>query len=73
LSSTNGEFNEAKKNFNDFKLGADGLSYTVVILDVSGQGFKASHDIVVETVLKSAREVLNVKISEVEEQINFAI
>jgi hypothetical protein len=66
------KLNEARKNLNGFKLGADGLSSTVIIKDVSGQEFKTSHNIVVETVLKSVQEVLNAKIAEVETQINFA-
>ena len=63
---------EAKKNLNGFKLGADGLSSTVIIRDVSGQEFKTSHNIVVETVLATVQGVLDEKIAEVEEQINFA-
>jgi len=66
------KLNEAKKNLNGFKLGADGLSSTVIIRDVSGQEFKTSHNIVVETVLATVQGVLNEKIAEVEEQINFA-
>ena len=66
------KLSEAKKNLTGFKLGADGLSSTVVIRDVSGQEFKTSHNIVVETVLKSVQEILEVKIAEVEVQINFA-
>ena len=65
------KLNEARRNLNGFKLGADGLSSTVVIKDVSGQEFKTSHNIVVETVLKTVLEVLEAKIAEVEEQINF--
>lgn len=63
---------EAKKNLNGFKLGSDGLSSTVVIKDVSGQEFKTSHNIVVETVLSTVKEVLDTKIAETEAQINFA-
>lgn len=66
------KLNEAKKNLTGFKLGADGLSSTVIIRDVSGQEFKTSHNIVVETVLKSVQEILEVKIAEVEKQIDFA-
>jgi hypothetical protein len=62
---------EARKNLTGFKLGADGLSSTVTIKDASGQEFKTSHNIVVETVLKSVKEVLDQKITEVEAQINF--
>jgi hypothetical protein len=65
------QLNEAKKNLNGFKLGSDGLSSTVIIKDVSGQEFKTSHNIVVETVLKTVQGVLDTKITEVEEQINF--
>lgn len=67
------KLNEARKNLNGFKLGADGLSSTVIIKDVSGQEFKTSHNIVVETVLKTVKEVLDSKIQEVEDQINFAV
>ena len=66
------KLNEAKKNLTGFKLGADGLSSTVIIRDVSGQEFKTSHNIVVETVLKSVQDILDVKIAEVEKQIDFA-
>lgn len=66
------KLNDAKRNLNGFKLGSDGLSSTVVIRDVSGQEFKTSHNIVVETVLSTVKEVLDTKIAEVEEQINFA-
>lgn len=67
------KLNEARKNLNGFKLGADGLSSTVFIMDVSGQEFKTSHNIVVETVLKTVKEVLDAKIQEVEDQINFIV
>jgi hypothetical protein len=67
------KLNEARKNLNGFKLGADGLSSTVIIKDVSGQEFKTSHNIVVETVLKTVKEVLDSKIQEVEDQINFIV
>lgn len=63
---------EAKQNLTGFKLGSDGLSSTVIIKDASGQEFKTSHNIVVETVLKSVKEVLDEKITEVELQINFS-
>lgn len=63
---------EARKNLTGFKLGSDGLSSTVIIKDASGQEFKTSHNIVVETVLKSVKEVLDEKITEVELQINFS-
>lgn len=64
---------EARKNLTGFKLGADGLSSTVIIKDASGQEFKTSHNIVVETVLRSVREILDAKITEVEAEINFEV
>ena len=57
------KLNEAKKNLTGFKLGADGLSSTVIIRDVTGQEFKTSHNIVTETVLATVLEVLNAKIA----------
>ena len=67
------KLNEAKKNLTGFKLGSDGLNSTVIIRDVSGQEFKTSHNIVVETVLKSVQGVLEEKIVEVKKQIAFAV
>jgi hypothetical protein len=67
------KLNEAKKNLTGFKLGADGLSSTVIIHDVTGQEFKTSHNIVIEIVLATVLEVLNSKIAEIEQQINFAV
>ena len=63
--------NEAKVNLNGFRLGADGLSSTVILKDASGKEFKTSHNIVVETVLKTVLDVLVAKIAEVELQIDF--
>ena len=59
MSLTNGRLNDAKKNLNSFKLGADVLSSTVAIKDVSGKEFKTSHNTVVETLLKSDQGVLD--------------
>lgn len=65
--------NDAKRNLTGFKLGADGLSSTVIIRDVTGQEFKTSHNIVIETVLSTVLEVLNTKIAEFEQKTNFAV
>ena len=64
---------EARKNLNTFKIGSDGLNLTIVIKDASGQEFKTSHNIVVETVLSSVRQILNERISDVEKDINFNV
>ncbi len=63
---------EARQNLNEFKLGNDGMSSTVIIRDAAGREFKTSQNIVFSTVLKSIQEVLDEKIAETEEQINFA-
>ena len=66
------KLNEAKKNLTGFKLGNDGLSSTITLKDAAGREFKTSHNVVVSTVLDTLQQVLNEKIAEVEEQINFA-
>lgn len=63
---------EARKKLNTFKIGADGLNLTIIIKDSSGEEFKTSHNIVIETVLSSVRQTLNERISDVEKDINFS-
>jgi len=67
------KLNEAKQNLNEFKLGNDGLSSTIVIRDAAGREFKTSQNIVFTTVLQTVQKVLDDKITETEEQINFAV
>ena len=55
------------------QIGSDGLNLTIVIKDASGQEFKTSHNIVVETVLSSVRQILNERISDVEKDITFNV
>ena len=63
---------EARKNLNTFKVGSDGLNLTIIIKDASGQEFKTSHNVVVETVLSTVRQILNERIADVEKDINFS-
>ncbi len=65
------KLNEAKKNLTGFQLGNDGLSSNITLRDAAGREFKTSHNLVVTTVLDTLQEVLDEKISEVEDQINF--
>ena len=65
------KLSEARQNLNEFKLGNDGMSSTVIIRDAAGREFKTSQNIVFSTVLKSIQEVLDEKIAETEVQINF--
>lgn len=64
---------EAKQNLNEFKLGNDGLSSTIIIRDAAGREFKTSQNIVFTTVMASVQKVIHEKITETEEQINFAV
>lgn len=64
---------EAKKNLTGFQLGNDGLSSTITLKDAAGREFKTSHNLVVTTVLDTLQEVLDEKIKEVEQQINFSV
>jgi hypothetical protein len=64
---------EARKNLNTFKIGSDGLNLTITIKDASGQEFKSSHNIVVETVLSTVRQILNERISDLEKDITFNV
>lgn len=65
------KLNEAKKNLTGFQLGNDGLSSTITLKDAAGREFKTSHNLVVTTVLDTLQKVMDEKIGEVEEQINF--
>jgi len=62
---------EAKKNLTGFQLGNDGLSSTITLKNAAGREFKTSHNLVVTTVLNTLQKVMEEKISEVEDQINF--
>lgn len=64
---------EARQNLNEFKLANDGLSSSVIIRDSTGREFKTSQNIVFTTVLQTVQKVLDEKINETEEQINFGV
>ena len=65
------KLNEAKKNLTGFQLGNDGLSAQITLRDSTGQEFKTSHSLVVNTVLDTLQNVVNGRIRECEEQISF--
>ncbi len=67
------KLNEVKKNLTGFKLGNDGLSSTITLKDAAGREFKTSHNLVVTPVLDTLQQVMDEKIAEVEEQINFGL
>ena len=64
--------NVARKNLNQFKVGTDGLNVSILIKDAAGNEFKTSHNVVVETVLTTVRQILNERIKDTEKDINFS-
>ncbi len=64
---------DARKGLNAFKLGADGLSSTLTLKDSSGQTFSTSNNVAVEAALLNIRQVLNEKIADAENEINFSM
>jgi len=64
---------EARKGLTAFKLGADGLSSTLTLRDSSGQTFSTSNNVAVEAALLNIRQVLNEKIADAENEINFSM
>ncbi len=64
---------EARKGLTSFKLGADGLSSTLTLKDSSGQTFSTSNNVAVEAALLNIRQVLNEKIADAENEINFSM
>lgn len=63
----------ARKGLTNFRLGTDGLSSTLTLKDADGQPFSTSNPVVVEAALQHIRQVLNEKISEAENEINFTV
>jgi len=63
----------ARKGITNFRLGADGLSSTLSLKDADGQPFTTSNPVVVEAALAHIRQVLNEKIAEAENEINFSM
>jgi hypothetical protein len=65
------KLNEARKNLTGFQLGNDGLSAQITLRDSTGQEFKTSHSLVVNTVLETLQSVVDERIRECEDQIKF--
>jgi len=63
---------ESKKKLTEFQLGNDEHSSSILLKDSSGTEFRTNHSLVVSTMLETVRNVLDAKIAEVEEQINFS-
>jgi len=63
----------ARKGLNSFRLGSDGLSSTLSLKDADGTPFTTSNPVVVESALAHIKQVLNEKIAEAENEINFNV
>ena len=63
----------ARKGLTNFRLGSDGLSSTLTLKDADGTPFSTSNPVVVEAALSHIRQVLNEKIAEAENEINFNV
>ena len=64
---------EARKGITNFRLGTAGLSSTLQLKDADGTPFTTSNPVVVETAVAHIRQVLNEKIAECENEINFSM
>lgn len=63
------KLNEASKNLIGFQIGNDGLSAQIALRDSTGQEFKTSHSLVINTVPDTLQNVVNERIRESEQQI----
>jgi hypothetical protein len=64
---------DARKGLTSFRLGSDGMSATLTLKDSNGTPFSTSNPVVVEAALNHIRQVLNEKIHETEQEINFSV
>jgi hypothetical protein len=62
---------ESRRKLQTFQIGADSMSSTILLRDSAGNEFKTSNSSVITTVIDSMKQILDVKVREVETQINF--
>jgi hypothetical protein len=67
------QLQEARKGLTNFRLGSDGMSAVLTLKDADGTPFSTSNPVVLETALNHIRQVLNEKIHETEQEINFSV
>src|SRR5659263_8046 len=61
--------NESRRKLQTFQIGADSLSSVILLRDAAGNEFKTSNSTVITSVIDEMKRTLDVKVSEVEEQI----
>jgi ribosomal protein S4E len=54
-----------------FRIGDDSLSSTIHLRDGSGNEFKTSNSAVICTVIDEMKRILDLKVRDIEDQINF--
>jgi len=62
--------NESRRKLQTFQIGADSLSSVILLRDATGNEFKTSNSSVITSVIDEMKRTLDVKVREVEEQIN---
>jgi hypothetical protein len=62
--------NDSRRKLQTFQIGADSLSSVISLRDSNGNEFKTSNSAVISSVIDEMKRTLDVKIRDVEEQIN---
>jgi single-stranded DNA-specific DHH superfamily exonuclease len=62
---------EAKRKLTVFQLGADGMSSSIILKDAAGNEFKTSNSSVISSVIDEMKRILDLKVRDIEDQINF--
>jgi hypothetical protein len=62
--------NDSRRKLQTFQIGADSLSSVVALRDANGNEFKTSNSAVVTSVIDEMKRTLDIKIHDVESQIN---
>ena len=61
---------DSRRKLQTFQIGADSLSSTILLKDGAGNEFRTSNSTVISSVIDEMKRTLDVKVREVEEQIN---
>jgi hypothetical protein len=61
---------DSRRKLQTFQIGADSLSSVILLKDANGNEFKTSNSAVITSVIDEMKRTLDVKVREVEEQIN---
>ena len=62
--------NDSRRKLQTFQIGVDSLSSVISLRDANGNEFKTSNSAVITSVIDEMKRTLDVKVRDVEEQIN---